>query len=107
MNSFEWGKDTVVSVRFNPGAPNYLATSARFAVQLLLKFILCIVIVCNHLVLFSEIDSLVSFDSSLWLRSPYLFLFIIASGPYLAVSLASHPFFSLLHAVNCSFIMLP
>uniref|UniRef100_A0A1D1Y1F6 DDB1- and CUL4-associated factor 13 n=1 Tax=Anthurium amnicola TaxID=1678845 RepID=A0A1D1Y1F6_9ARAE len=26
--SFEWGNDTVVSVRFNPGEPNLLATSA-------------------------------------------------------------------------------
>ncbi|GFS34802.1 WD repeat and SOF domain-containing protein 1 [Actinidia rufa] len=29
VNSFEWGKDTVISVRFNPGEPNVLATSAR------------------------------------------------------------------------------
>ncbi|THF94342.1 hypothetical protein TEA_019922 [Camellia sinensis var. sinensis] len=29
VNSFEWGKDTVISVRFNPGEPNILATSAR------------------------------------------------------------------------------
>ncbi|XP_068642841.1 uncharacterized protein [Aristolochia californica] len=28
VNSFEWGKDTVVSVRFNPGEPDVLATSA-------------------------------------------------------------------------------
>lgn len=28
VNSFEWGKDTVTSVRFNPGEPNLLATSA-------------------------------------------------------------------------------
>ncbi|KAG5545239.1 hypothetical protein RHGRI_017639 [Rhododendron griersonianum] len=28
VNSFEWGKDTVISVRFNPGEPNVLATSA-------------------------------------------------------------------------------
>ncbi|KAI8009245.1 DDB1- and CUL4-associated factor 13 [Camellia lanceoleosa] len=28
VNSFEWGKDTVISVRFNPGEPNILATSA-------------------------------------------------------------------------------
>ncbi|XP_059663197.1 uncharacterized protein LOC132308916 isoform X1 [Cornus florida] len=28
VNSFEWGKDTVLSVRFNPGEPNILATSA-------------------------------------------------------------------------------
>lgn len=27
VNSFEWGVDTVVSVRFNPGEPNVLATS--------------------------------------------------------------------------------
>ncbi|KAL2931389.1 DDB1- and CUL4-associated factor 13 [Bienertia sinuspersici] len=27
VNSFEWGVDTVVSVRFNPGEPNLLATS--------------------------------------------------------------------------------
>lgn len=31
VNSFEWGKDTVTSVRFNPGEPNVLATSARYA----------------------------------------------------------------------------
>lgn len=28
VNSFEWGIDTVISVRFNPGEPNILATSA-------------------------------------------------------------------------------
>ncbi|KAG5553520.1 hypothetical protein RHGRI_011408 [Rhododendron griersonianum] len=28
VNSFEWGKDTVISVRFNPGEPNVLAISA-------------------------------------------------------------------------------
>lgn len=28
VNSFEWGKDTTISVRFNPGEPNILATSA-------------------------------------------------------------------------------
>ncbi|XP_009761693.1 uncharacterized protein LOC107809218 [Nicotiana tabacum] len=28
VNSFEWGNDTVTSVRFNPGEPNLLATSA-------------------------------------------------------------------------------
>ncbi|XXG76269.1 hypothetical protein AAC387_Pa08g0652 [Persea americana] len=28
VNSFEWGKDTVISVRFNPGEPNILGTSA-------------------------------------------------------------------------------
>ncbi|XP_057949025.1 uncharacterized protein LOC131144407 [Malania oleifera] len=27
VNSFEWGKDTVISVQFNPGEPNVLATS--------------------------------------------------------------------------------
>lgn len=31
VNSFEWGKDTTISVRFNPGEPNILATSARSA----------------------------------------------------------------------------
>ncbi|MQL80841.1 hypothetical protein Taro_013298 [Colocasia esculenta] len=28
VSSFEWGKDTVISVRFNPGEPNLLTTSA-------------------------------------------------------------------------------
>ncbi|KAK1269380.1 Guanine nucleotide-binding protein subunit beta-like protein B [Acorus gramineus] len=28
VNSFEWGKDTVISVKFNPGEPDMLATSA-------------------------------------------------------------------------------
>ncbi|CAA0816210.1 Unknown protein [Striga hermonthica] len=28
VNSFEWGKDTVLSVRFNPAEPNLLATSS-------------------------------------------------------------------------------
>jgi WD repeat and SOF domain-containing protein 1 len=28
VNSFSWGSDTVISVRFNPGEPNLLATSA-------------------------------------------------------------------------------
>ncbi|KAG6419484.1 hypothetical protein SASPL_121706 [Salvia splendens] len=27
INTFEWGKDTAISVRFNPGEPNVLATS--------------------------------------------------------------------------------
>ncbi|KAG1363408.1 DDB1- and CUL4-associated factor 13 [Cocos nucifera] len=31
VNTFEWGKDTVISVRFNPGEPDVLATSAREA----------------------------------------------------------------------------
>lgn len=30
VNSFEWGKDTVISLRFNPGEPNILATSGRY-----------------------------------------------------------------------------
>ncbi|KAK9092697.1 hypothetical protein Syun_027608 [Stephania yunnanensis] len=29
IRSFEWGKDTVISVRFNPGEPNLLATTSR------------------------------------------------------------------------------
>lgn len=29
VNSFEWGKDTSISVRFNPGEPNILASSGR------------------------------------------------------------------------------
>ncbi|XP_008800979.1 DDB1- and CUL4-associated factor 13 [Phoenix dactylifera] len=28
VNTFEWGKDTVISVRFNPGEPDVLATSS-------------------------------------------------------------------------------
>ncbi|KAI3887728.1 hypothetical protein MKX03_018575 [Papaver bracteatum] len=28
IRSFEWGKDTVISLRFNPGEPNILATSS-------------------------------------------------------------------------------
>lgn len=32
INTFEWGKDTAISVRFNPAEPNVLATSARSAV---------------------------------------------------------------------------
>lgn len=36
MNSFEWGVDTVVSVRFNPGEPNLLATSGRLERYLIL-----------------------------------------------------------------------
>lgn len=31
VRSFEWGTDTVISLRFNPGEPNLLATSARYA----------------------------------------------------------------------------
>lgn len=31
VQTFEWGKDTVISVRFNPGEPNILATSGRYA----------------------------------------------------------------------------
>ncbi|KAJ6991545.1 hypothetical protein NC653_019653 [Populus alba x Populus x berolinensis] len=31
VNSFKWGTDSVISVRFNPGEPNLLATSARYA----------------------------------------------------------------------------
>jgi hypothetical protein len=30
VNSFVWGSDTVISVRFNPGEPNLLASSARY-----------------------------------------------------------------------------
>lgn len=37
VNSFEWGKDTAISVRFNPGEPNILATSARSAVYMKLE----------------------------------------------------------------------
>ena len=29
INSFEWGKDTVLSVRFDPGDCNILITSGR------------------------------------------------------------------------------
>ncbi|MED6158560.1 hypothetical protein PIB30_033779 [Stylosanthes scabra] len=29
INSFQWGSDSVISVRFNPGEPNLLATSAN------------------------------------------------------------------------------
>jgi WD repeat and SOF domain-containing protein 1 len=28
VQSFQWGTDSVISVRFNPGEPNLLATSA-------------------------------------------------------------------------------
>lgn len=31
VESFQWGTDTVISVRFNPGDPNLLAASARYA----------------------------------------------------------------------------
>lgn len=31
VSSYEWGTDSVISVRFNPGEPNVLATSARYA----------------------------------------------------------------------------
>lgn len=31
VNSFQWGTETVISVRFNPGEPNVLATTARYA----------------------------------------------------------------------------
>lgn len=31
VKTFEWGKDTVISVRFNPGEPHILATSGRSA----------------------------------------------------------------------------
>lgn len=31
VNSFRWGTDTVISVRFNPGEPNVFATTARYA----------------------------------------------------------------------------
>lgn len=30
VSSYEWGTDSVISVRFNPGEPNVLATSARY-----------------------------------------------------------------------------
>ncbi|KAF9679222.1 hypothetical protein SADUNF_Sadunf07G0117500 [Salix dunnii] len=32
VSSFKWGTDSVISVRFNPGEPNLLATSARLRV---------------------------------------------------------------------------
>lgn len=35
--SFEWGTDTVISVRFNPGQPDILATSARYALKIVNK----------------------------------------------------------------------
>ena len=35
VRSFEWGSDTVISVRFNPGEPNLLVTSGRYACWLL------------------------------------------------------------------------
>ncbi|KAM7492214.1 hypothetical protein LguiA_035135 [Lonicera macranthoides] len=37
VNSFEWGKDTGISVRFNPGEPNILATSASANLLLVLE----------------------------------------------------------------------
>lgn len=38
VNSFEWGEITVRSVRFNPGEPNLLATSARFVLISVVKY---------------------------------------------------------------------
>jgi DDB1- and CUL4-associated factor 13 len=35
VNSFVWGSDTVISVRFNPGEPNLLASSARYTAMLI------------------------------------------------------------------------
>lgn len=40
VNSFEWGTDTVISVRFNPGEPNILATSARY-IRILMNIMKC------------------------------------------------------------------
>ena len=31
VNTFQWGNDTVISVRFNPGEPAVFAASARYA----------------------------------------------------------------------------
>lgn len=41
INSFEWGTDTVISVRFNPGEPNLLATSARYLGTLVINHSFC------------------------------------------------------------------
>jgi hypothetical protein len=35
VNSYVWGSDTVISVRFNPGEPNLLASSARYTPMLM------------------------------------------------------------------------
>ncbi|KAA3482788.1 DDB1 and CUL4-associated factor 13-like isoform X1 [Gossypium australe] len=34
VNTFDWGADTTISVRFNPGEPNILATSAKYVLML-------------------------------------------------------------------------
>lgn len=34
VNTFDWGNDTTISVRFNPGEPNVLATSAKYVLRL-------------------------------------------------------------------------
>lgn len=44
VQSFQWGTDSVISVRFNPGEPDILATSARY--YFLLYTCLCHVIIC-------------------------------------------------------------
>lgn len=32
ISTFQWGNDSVISVRFNPGEPNLLATSSRYII---------------------------------------------------------------------------
>lgn len=41
VQSFQWGNDSVISVRFNPGEPDILATSARYMLSALYLCMLC------------------------------------------------------------------
>jgi hypothetical protein len=41
VQSFQWGTDSVISVRFNPGEPNLLATSARYILSTLYLYMSC------------------------------------------------------------------
>ncbi|RXH73684.1 hypothetical protein DVH24_016506 [Malus domestica] len=43
--SYQWGTDTVVSVRFNPGEPDILATSARYVLMLIDKICITILVI--------------------------------------------------------------
>lgn len=54
--SYQWGTDTVVSVRFNPGEPDILATSARYVLMLVDK--ICIIILVIKTCMVNRLDTM-------------------------------------------------
>lgn len=43
--SFEWGTDSVISVRFNPGQPNVLATTATYGISIIMFLCACCLVI--------------------------------------------------------------